>query len=381
MKLAVGFLTAITCGSVHIRQPEDTTLRSHEPDWQLPGDVPHRPDWPLQMGHHRYFNVSEWELIRSNTLQPTDLRGNRTLGGEMNLCIHGHLAPEFLLIGAQKAGTTAFAAMLAHPNLVYPTLVPGEEAFPYYQKEPHIFDNGRRFAKGAEFWLSRYPECTRSSRAIAADFTPDYIASYKAPRRIKAMYGELTHRLRFAALLKNPTARIHSAFHFYIKEARDGNDWAKCVCQQEQGPNICHGFKKYVEHMLHDDFDPCKFLDHSDYATHLRTYLEVFDASQFMVFPVSAIRDPSNITAAAAVWKSLGIEGRPVKASKANTGSHASILDDLGPRLLEQFQSYITDKVGPHVVARFLVDNGIGLFGYESNKDPEALAVLLSKAW
>jgi len=117
------------------------------------------------------------------------------ISGKQNLCVDHHLVPEFFILGAQKAGTTALAhALSGHPGIVQPKVLEGESK--YFEKEPHIFENmndednnwgPHRYNK--DLWLSRYPSCTRATRRVAVDETPNYLTQAEVPPRIKAFYG------------------------------------------------------------------------------------------------------------------------------------------------------------------------------------------------
>ena len=83
--------------------------------------------------------------------------------------------PDFLVIGAQRAGTSLLhQILLGHPE-VY---VPRE------RKEVHYFD--RYFERGVAWYEGYFPaaDAARSYRAIG-EITPDYLATEEAPARIQ----------------------------------------------------------------------------------------------------------------------------------------------------------------------------------------------------
>ena len=85
--------------------------------------------------------------------------------------------PTFLVIGAQRAGTSLLhQILLAHPE-VY---VPRE------RKEVHYFD--RYFERGVAWYEGYFPaaDAARNYRAIG-EITPDYLATEEAPARIHAL--------------------------------------------------------------------------------------------------------------------------------------------------------------------------------------------------
>src|SRR5258707_12548722 len=79
--------------------------------------------------------------------------------------------PNFLILGAQMAGTTWLAKTLAqHPDIFIPRI-----------KEIHYFDNDENFVKGAS-WYGR--QFLRScDRPAIGERTPNYLAaSYLPPQ-------------------------------------------------------------------------------------------------------------------------------------------------------------------------------------------------------
>ena len=58
-----------------------------------------------------------------------------------------HIEPSFLIIGAQKAGTTALWTYLSyHPDLIAPNT-----------KEIDFFSCNSRYSRGIQFYLSHFP--------------------------------------------------------------------------------------------------------------------------------------------------------------------------------------------------------------------------------
>lgn len=303
-----------------------------------------------------------------------------TKDGSHNLCINGRIAPEFFLIGAQKSATCTLAAMLAHPNLVLPAFVPGEGG-PKYQspKELHIFDRDDRMAKGIDFWLSHYPECTTDKRLVATDMTPNYMIMKKAPNNMKQFYGEKLGRIKLVSVLRNPVNRIHSAFHFFRKR-----DFASTICRQ----SLLDGFKGYVQGIISGN-DPCRFVANSKYHEQIKWFLDVVNSSQFIAtFPMREVIAPADglFRGNVAVFEALGLSASPVPVSASwghrNSVRHPTLEDDVGDAiLLEKFHSYVGEEVNAKKVAQLHIDNNIKIFGYTGPQDVDALASFLDSRW
>lgn len=109
-------------------------------------------------------------------------------------------APSFLIIGAQKAGTTAlFAYLDAHPQIVQGAT-----------KEMHYFDNF--YQRGARWYHALFPmpHNIRPDQ-ISYEATPKYIYDPAVPARIHAY----NPHLKLIALVRNPVDRAYSAWNVY----------------------------------------------------------------------------------------------------------------------------------------------------------------------
>ena len=115
--------------------------------------------------------------------------------------------PNFLVIGAQRAGTTLLHTLLAsHPDIYVP----------FQRKELHYFD--RYFERGDTWYSSYFPSNQNARRYIAVgEVTPDYLAHPLAPSRIHATLPGC----RLIAILRNPVDR---AFSWYQYSRRNSDD-------------------------------------------------------------------------------------------------------------------------------------------------------------
>lgn len=102
--------------------------------------------------------------------------------------------PDFILIGAQKSGTTFLDRLLReHPDVFMPR----------HLKEAHYFDNF--FDRGDEWYASLFKD---ADGKICGESTPNYIAHPDAPKR---MY-ELLPDARLIVVLRNPIERTISNY-------------------------------------------------------------------------------------------------------------------------------------------------------------------------
>src|SRR3954452_7693164 len=121
--------------------------------------------------------------------------------------------PDFLIIGAQKAGTTALYAYLReHPTIAGP---------PW--KEVSFFD--RHYRRGAGWYRGNFPSrlylrrvrARSGARPIVGEASPSYVFHPLAPERVAALVPDV----RLIALVRNPIDRALSHYHHEVALGRE----------------------------------------------------------------------------------------------------------------------------------------------------------------
>ena len=117
--------------------------------------------------------------------------------------------PDFIIIGAQKCGTTSmYANLRRHPQIL-----------PSFKKEVHFFDGGSDpsvddFEKGEPWYCSHFPLRKRmKENQKTFEASPLYLFNPLAPQRI----AHLIPKVKLICLLRNPTER---AISHYLHEKR-----------------------------------------------------------------------------------------------------------------------------------------------------------------
>ena len=164
-----------------------------------------------------------------------------------------HHRPNFLVIGAQRCGTTLLHRLLAgHPEVYVPS----------HRKEVHFFD--QHYERGEGWYLQHFP-VDRDGLTAIGEVSPSYLSDPKAPDRIL----EFDRDMRLIVLLRNPVERMWSAFHH--RRRVDGE---------------ARSFSEFVR----DDLDA---LARGKYAEQLSRYHERFLREQLLVVMLEElVRDP-----------------------------------------------------------------------------------------
>ena len=120
--------------------------------------------------------------------------------------------PNFLVIGAQRAGTTWLdAALRAHPQIYLPER----------RKEIHYFDE--HYARGGHWYREFFHAAAqRPGLKAIGEITPRYLFDPFVPQRIARDFPSM----RLIAILRNPAERAYSQFGMHIgRKGASGDDF------------------------------------------------------------------------------------------------------------------------------------------------------------
>ena len=99
--------------------------------------------------------------------------------------------PDFLVLGAQKAGTTALYTYLRrHPDLAGPSW-----------KEVSFFD--RHWVRGVKWYRGNFPNKARTRDKLVGEASPSYVFHPLGPERVQ----EIVPGARLVVLVRNPVDR------------------------------------------------------------------------------------------------------------------------------------------------------------------------------
>jgi hypothetical protein len=128
--------------------------------------------------------------------------------------------PDYVIIGAQRCGTTSLHNyLMQHPNVV-----------PSYKKEIKFFDSN--YSRGERWYRSHFPyedEMT-DEQLITGEGSPYYIFHPKAAQRMFAMLPNI----KLIALLRNPVDRAYSHYQLSFRRGRETLSFEDALGQEEQ---------------------------------------------------------------------------------------------------------------------------------------------------
>lgn len=184
---------------------------------------------------------------------------------------HKRMLPHFIIIGAQKAGTSSlFFYLRQHPQLV-----------PSWTKEVHFFDGGLKpridnFAKGETWYRAHFPlmkDLTPDQKTFEA--SPFYIFNPLVPGRI----FDLVPTVKMIALLRNPTERAISQYFQEKRRKREPLSMREAFAQEEERLRPVLDRQDFKN----DIFIHSAYKSRGRYREQLERYLEYFPKEQLLV--------------------------------------------------------------------------------------------------
>ena len=175
--------------------------------------------------------------------------------------------PDFIIIGAQKAGTTSLYKYLIQHPLIMPNKT---------WKEIQYFDRIENYKKGFGWYLGNFPNKIGAKDKITCESSPDYLFSKCAPKRIKKSLGEI----KLIMILRDPVERAYSAWTMYhsyhnnefihLKKQYDKRSLKEAILDEINDPNASRN-------------TPCYYIARGIYVDQIKNYLRYFNIKSILI--------------------------------------------------------------------------------------------------
>jgi len=178
--------------------------------------------------------------------------------------------PNFIIIGAQRCGTTSlFESLMESPYILKPV-----------RKEIHFFDIN--YKKGYKWYLNQFPHI-RDENYLTGEATPYYFYHPAVPLRVYDFCKIMNKEIKFILLLRNPIDRAISHYKFNrIRgiETLSFEDAIKAEPQRIGGED-----SKLINNHHYYSFNHQKFsyLSRGIYVEQLKRWLNFFPLEKFLV--------------------------------------------------------------------------------------------------
>lgn len=180
--------------------------------------------------------------------------------------------PNFLLVGAEKAGTTALASFLRqHPDICFSE-----------PKETYYFN--RKYELGLKWFASHFDHC-RDEKAIG-EGTVRLLSHPAAPSRISDCLSDVL----LICILRNPIDRAFSQYHYYVYSGK---------------ATPSQSFSEVIRNEQSDFRND--LINQGKYINHLRKYELYFNDNQMQIVLYQSFRDrPADVVQS--IYETLGVD-------------------------------------------------------------------------
>lgn len=165
--------------------------------------------------------------------------------------------PDFLVVGAQKCGTTSLFLLLSkHPQLFLPS-----------RKEVQFFSSPTLYPKGLDWYAEEFfSGCPEGH--LAGEVSPQYMYSTEIARRVHHCLPEA----RIIAILREPIDRAFS--HYRMACRRE---------QEKRPPSEAFAAARTIDESDTDAPETARYLQFSDYERVLSEYLRLYGRERLLI--------------------------------------------------------------------------------------------------
>ncbi len=207
------------------------------------------------------------------------------------------LKPAFLIIGAQRAGTSSlYRAICQHADVL-----------PARKKEIHYFDHN--FERGTGWYAAQFPLRVQNfwqsgprREAISGEASPEYLFYPFAARRVLAAQPDI----KLIALLRNPVDRAYSQYQRAVRRGWEDMPFKDAVAAEPERTGLADrvSWAGLTEPIRNAELT---YLSRGLYARQLAAWLDLFPREQFYLTCSENFFEPAKrITDE--IWDFLGLD-------------------------------------------------------------------------
>jgi hypothetical protein len=229
--------------------------------------------------------------------------------------------PDFIMIGAQRSGTTTF----------YHSLISHSGVAKAIRKEVHYFD--LYYNNGRSWYEKMFVE---KRGRISGEASPYYIALPYVPQRI----WETIPEVKLIALLRNPVDRAYGHYHHEVRAKHEKRTFEEAIAREAA---MLGNYEKELwraQHAFWQQHNWYSYQTRGYYAQQLKWFKEVFSEEQLLVIrSEDYFANPKEQLVVALEY--LGLESEALKiSSKPSSRYEESMKEETRQQLIEHFRPH-----------------------------------------
>lgn len=228
--------------------------------------------------------------------------------------------PDFLIIGAQKSGTTSLENYISkHPQVL-----------PAIKKETHFWY--RDFDKGIDWYGSHFPPIPPEENYLTGEATPNYLENWHTAARIYREFPDA----KLLAILRNPADRTISQYYHWARIKRENRSLEEAINADLEKLSKIEDITAETKYWK----QPGNYIGRGLYVEFLQKWMEVFPREQFLILKGEDLYETPAATMRR-VFDFLGLPDYPLSEYKRlNPGFYKPTDDSTRQLLSNYFQPY-----------------------------------------
>ena len=244
------------------------------------------------------------------------------------------MVPDFIIIGAQKGGTTSlYRYLIEHPNIA-----------PIYVKEPHFFDI--YYHKGLGWYRSHFPTAVEKYYAryvekhdlITGEASPYYLFHPSAAQRV----AKTLPKAKLIALLRNPIDRAYSQYQHQLRQPGvEVLSFEEAIDAEEK--RLAGEEEKLRQNEKYASFNHrhYSYLARCTYINQLPAWLDIFPREQLLILKSEDLyADPASIVRQTLEYLNVPVSTQQRAYKPFNEAKYTPMKPETRVRLVEYFKPY-----------------------------------------
>ena len=231
--------------------------------------------------------------------------------------------PDFIIIGANKCGTTSlYEYVTQHPKIKGGIF-----------KELHFFDRYSRYKKGLRWYRYHFPIRVKSDAFQVGEATPEYLFNPAVPKRIY----EVIPNAKFIVLMRNPVDRALSHYQHSKRAGVEDLPFEEALRREKSRiESVLKNIEKNPKYE-NKEYEQYSYLSRGRYEEQIKRWLRYFSKDQFIFLKSENLfNNPQKVSNE--VFDFLNVRRFNIEKKKAyNSGNYD---EEISPKLKNKMEKY-----------------------------------------
>ncbi len=253
------------------------------------------------------------DCYRTSCYQNT-IKANSQLA-ELDWQHHKQKAPDFIIIGATKCGTTSlFFYLNQHPQILAP-----------HKKEINFFNHN--FQMGVPWYLAHFPAIADTNEFITGEASPVYFYDEQVIQRLKQLFPET----KLIMMLRNPVQRTISEYYHAVNHGLENRSLIELIELEK---------KLLATQPRSEVMQKFGYLLNSIYVEKIAKWMTNFSNENILIIESELFFEQTDLIMTK-TWEFLGLPYiEQEERIRYNTGCYSPVIPEIKQKLQEFFVSY-----------------------------------------